>query len=326
MTEKKINMRLSIFDMLRSKSMDKPEMVTVREEKKSLVRILKAKPKAIKHMSEALGNDSVSTDDLKITTAVVESVISGPKRPEPPQTLRAGHKSKPVGASSCFACGARMPVDSDTCPRCHAKYICDLCPEAIAELEKAESTITTGSGYGDDDGDDLGFDEFPIIHFDAMGGIINYLEHTKGESDFVLECSNCGTLIQLDIGRCPLCGNPLEVSDAGLLNLIRGSDFDEECVSELECPQCGEHVTLGDGCCPSCDSTIVDLAKGSSGRKVIPLINTENVVFIHIDLETGDLNYLQKHLNKMAIEHMSIQLDGIGKDGFNEEWQSLSRI
>ena len=110
------------------------------------------------------------------------------------------------------------------------------------------------------------------------------------------------------------------------MSLIRGSDLDEECISELACPQCGDHVTLGDGCCPACDSTIVDLVTGGPDRKVIPLINTENVVFIHIDLETGDLNYLQKYPNKMAVEHMSIQLDGIGNDGFNEGWQSLSRI
>lgn len=326
MIEKKVNKRSSIFDMLRSKSMSEPEMITIREEKKSLVRILKAKPKAISHMSEVLVNDSVSKDDLKITAAVVKGVTSGPGRQKAPQSLNADHTSKPVRAFSCLACGARIPMDSDTCPRCRAKYILDLLPEAIAELERAESAATAGSGYGDDDGDDLGFDEFPIIHFDAADGIINYLEHTEGESDFVLECSNCGTLIQLDINRCPLCGNPLDVSDAGVLSLIRGSDFDDECISELECPQCGERVTLGDGRCPACDSTIVDLVPGSPGSKVIPLINTENVVFIHIDLETGDLNYLQRHLNKVAIEHMSIQLDGIGNDGFNENWQSLSRI
>ncbi len=326
MNEKKVNKMSSVFDMLRSKSKAAPEMVTIHEEKKSLVRILKAKPKAISHMSEVLGNDSVSKDDLKITKAVVESVISGPERPKTPQTLKTDRAPRPVGSFSCLACGARMPMDSDACPRCHAKYIRDLLPEAIAELERAESTATTDSGYGDDDGDDLGFDEFPIIHFDAVDGIINYLEHSEGESDFVIECSNCGTLIQLDIDRCPLCGTPLEITDAGLLSLIRGTDFNEECISELQCPQCGQHVTLANGCCPACDSTIVDLTPGSPGKKVIPLINTENVVFMHIDLETGDLNYLQRHINKMAIEHMSIQLDGIGGDGFNKEWQSLSRI
>ena len=168
MTEKKTSRRMSIFDMLRSKSTDEPEMITIREEIKSLVMILKAKPKAIKHMSEV---------------------------------LRPGRTSTPVRATSCLACGAPTPADSDACPRCHAKYVRDLLPGAIAELERAELTAVGSSGYGDDNGDDPGFDEFPIIHFDAVDGVINYLEHTEGQSDFLLECSNCGTLIQLDIDR-----------------------------------------------------------------------------------------------------------------------------
>jgi len=326
MIEKTVRKTLSIFDMLRSKSEDPPEMITIREEKRSLVRIVKPKPKAIKHMSEVLGSNTVSEDELKITEAVVESVVSVPEHRKAPETSGTDRTQKHGRAFSCLACGARMSADSDTCPRCHAKYIHDLLPEKIAELERAESVAVGSSDYGDDDGDNLGFDEFPIIHFDAVDGIINYLEHTKGKSDFVLECSNCGTLIQLDINRCPLCGNLLEVSDVGLLSLIAGSDFDGECLSELECPHCGEHVILGDGCCPACDSIIVDLTPGGPGRKVIPLIKTENVVFIHIDLETGDLNYLQRHINRVAIEHASIQLDGVGNDGFNDDWQSLSRI
>jgi RNA polymerase subunit RPABC4/transcription elongation factor Spt4 len=326
MTDKKASKRMSIFDMLRSKSTDEPEMITIREETKSLVRILKAKPKAIKHMSEVLGDNSVSKDELKITEAVVASMLSARNGSKVPEVLTPGRTSTPARAVSCLACGAPMPGDSDSCPRCHSKYIHDILPGAIAELERAELTAVGSSGYGDDDGDDLGFDEFPIIHFDAVDGVINYLDHTEGVSDFVLECSNCGTLIQLDIDRCPLCGNPLKISDVGLLSLIQGSDFNEECLSELECPHCGEHVTLGDGCCPACGSIIVDLKQETSGRKVIPLIDSENVVFIHIDLETGDLNYLQRHINSVAIEHTSIRLDGIGNDGFNENWQGLSRI
>lgn len=325
MTEKKVTEKSSIFDRLRSKSMDQREMVSLRVEKKPLVRIVEAKPKAIRHMSESIGEDSLSEDGLRITEAVVEGVASAPERAKRAETRSATPAPKPVRAFSCLACGAPMPVDSHTCPRCHAKYLLDLLPQSVADLEYAESTLAGSRDYGEDDGEDLGFDEFPVIYFDAEGGVMNYLEHKGGESDFVLECINCNTLIQLDIDRCPLCGHPLEVSDVGLLNLIQGSDFDEGCPSELECPHCGEHVTLRDGCCPACESVIVDLSPGSPGKKVVPLIKAENVVFIHIDLETGDLNFLQKHLNRVAIEHASIQLDGIGNDGVNEDWRSQSR-
>jgi rubrerythrin len=328
MTEKKPARKSSVLGAFRSKSKaEEPEMVTIREEKKSLVRVVKAKPKAIKHMSEVLETKSVSAEEMRITESVVERVVAAPEKPKAPRIIGSTPSQKPAKAFVCVECGARMPEDSPACPRCHTRYLRDLTPEAVAELERAVAAATNANRYADDGSDEFEVDEFPIIHFDAKDGLINYLEHDEGKSDFVLECSHCGTLIQLDIDRCPLCGTALEVSDVGVVNLIRDSDFGgEETSSELECPHCGEHVILEGGRCPKCESVVADDTPGSPTRKVIPLIKTENVVFVHIDLETGDLNYLQRHLNRVAIEHTSIQLDGIGNSGFDEDWQGLSRI
>jgi rubrerythrin len=326
MTDKRPARRPSIFDILRSKSEEEREMVTVREEKKSLLRVIKAKPRAIKHMSEVLETKSVTAEEMKITESVVERVVSVPDAPKSPKAVGTASPSRAFRAFTCVECGTRLPAESDVCPRCHARYLMDLSPEAVAELERAASAMGDAGDY-EDEIEDFAFDEFPIIHFDAMDGVINYLEHGEGESDLVLECGNCGTLIQLDIDRCPLCGATLEVTDAGLVNLIRDGEFADEDVPEMECPQCGEHVVLMDGKCPACGSVILDRGvDDAGGRKVIPLIRTENVVFVHIDLETGDLNYLQRHLNRAAIEHMSIQLEGMGDGRFEEDWHSLSRI
>jgi RNA polymerase subunit RPABC4/transcription elongation factor Spt4 len=327
MSEKKSTGKSSARGVFRSKSKAKePEMVTIREEKKSLVRVIKAKPKAIKHMSEVLETKSVSAEEMSITEAVVQRVVSSPEPPNAPKVIGSATSSKPLKGFACVECGARVPEDSPACPRCHARYLRNLTPEAVAELERAVASAADARRYADDDTDDLKFDEFPIIHFDAMDGMFSYLEHDDGKSDFVLECSHCGTLIQLDIDRCPLCGAALEATDVGLLNLLKDCDFGGESGSELECPNCGEHVTLEGGSCPKCGSVIIDDSPTANEKKVIPLIKTENVVFVHIDLETGDLNYLQRHLNRVAVEHMSIQLDGIGNGGFNEDWHSLSRI
>jgi rubrerythrin len=324
MTEEKTKKNRSFLDMFRSKQEDEIEMMTVREEKKSLMRIIKARPKAIKHMSEVLETDAVTEGEMKITKAVMDGVTSAPSSQKAPKVIGSAGPSNPVKSFSCLACGTKMPFDGDACPKCHAKYIHDISPTMLAELELAESTPVNDDDL--DNIDELDFNGAPIIHFDAMDGVMNYLERQTDGADFVLECSNCGTLIQLDIDRCPLCGTALEASDIGLLSLIRGSDFDEESFTELECPQCGEHVTLSDGRCPSCDSVIADMAPETPARKLIPIIETENVVFIHIDLETGDMNWLQRHLNRVAIEHSTIQLDGIGNGGFDEDWQGLSRI
>jgi rubrerythrin len=326
MTDGKTSKKRTIFDMFRSKPEQEPEieMMTIREEKKSLMRIIKAKPRAIKHMSEVLETNVLTEQDMKITKAVMQGVVSAPSSQKSSKITGTAAPPNPANTFSCLACGTKMLMESDACPRCHTKYIRGVALGALAELEQAESTPVGDDDYGD--GDDLDFDGSPIIHFDAVDGVISYFEHQEGESDFELECGSCGTLIQLDIDRCPICGAVLDTTDIGVLSLIRDSDFDGESFSELECPLCGDHVILCDGRCPACESVIVDPALETPGKKIIPLIETENVVFVHIDLETGDLNFLQRHLNRMAIEHMSIQLDGIGNDGFDEDWQGLSRI
>lgn len=309
--------RKSLFGS-KSKKKDDTEYVTVKEEKKTLVRIVKAKPKAIKHRADVLDKKTVTEDEMRITKSVVEKISSSPER----QVQRGPRSTQRVVPKTfaCAQCGAPVPLDADACPRCRVRYIRDIPDEALAELDLAEQL----------DEEELmeikDINDLPVLHFDAMDGLMHYLEHDEGESEFVLECNNCGTLVQLDIGRCPLCGAPLGVTDAGLVSIIAGTGFNEERMSELECPSCGEHVVLVEGACPLCDAVIEGPEGSEADDKTIPLIQTENVVFVHLDLETGDLNYLQRHLNKMSVEHMSIHLDGIGNDGFDKNWEGLSRI
>jgi len=305
MTDDKPVRRSSIFDILRSKQ--ESAMVTVREEKKSLVQAVRARPREIKHISEVLDSKSVVVDSMKSSEGATSA--------------------RETGAFTCVECGTGMQPGIFVCPRCRAKYLTDIPPEAVAELEEAVASASENEDYENDDADALAFDEFPIIHFDAVDGVISYLEHRDGGSDFELECSSCGTLIQIDIDRCPLCGASLEVMDAGLVNLISNAEFADEAVPEMECPQCGEHVVLQDGRCPACESVILGRGPDEAvGRKIIPLIRNENVVFVHIDMETGDLNYLQRHLKRAAIEHVSIQLEGIDDNGYSEDRRGLSRI
>lgn len=310
----------SLFARLTGDKSEKVQMVMVREEKKSLVRIIKAKPMSIKHRSEVLNNKSVTEEDMKITEAVMKGVGSSAR---PTTAVSTATRAEPAPKYFvCVECGARIPEGSCVCPKCRAKYLLDLLPESVAELERAQLEF-----INDDDCLELRTPvTLPVLHFDALDGIISYLEPNNDESDFVLECSHCGTLVALDIGNCPICGTELGVPDVGIMSLLKDTEFDTETFSELECPHCGEQVTLKDGICPSCETVIIDLGASESENRTIPIIRNENVVFVHVDVETGDLNYIQRHLCKLAIEHTSIQLDGIGNESYDQNWKGLSRI
>ena len=311
----------SMLDKLRHKKDESPKMMTVREEKKTLVRVVKAKPKAVKHRSDALQRTTVSDEEMKVTEEVVQRATSAPGGSQNrPSKGRGPPRQKTF---ECPECGAHIPENIEMCPICHVKYLRDICPEALAELDKAMSEATRS--YGDlIEIKDL--DSMPVLHFDTVDGLMNYLEQDDEESEFMLECPQCSAVVQLDEERCPVCGTTLEPSDVGILSLLRGLDFNSEDLSELECPQCGEHVTLENGVCPVCEAMICDPEGSGDDKKLVPVIGNDNVVFIHMDLEKGDLNFIQKHLGKITPDHVSIQLDKISSSDFDHEWKGLSRI
>jgi methionyl-tRNA synthetase len=92
------------------------------------------------------------------------------------------------------------------------------------------------------------------------------------------------------------------------------------------CPFCGEHVSLKAGKCPACGTAVEAVESKDAAKKVAPVVRSENVVFLHLDVETGELNYLQKLAHRLGLGRVSVKLDGIGKGGFEESWSSLSRV
>lgn len=310
-----------MLDILRQKKDDKPRMVTVREEKKTLVRVVKAKPKAVKHRADVLQKKAVSEKEMKITQDVMQRVTSSPGSAT--AEASTAPRQPRIRMFECPECSARIPEESEKCPVCHIKYLKDLCPEALAELDRAMSEETRELS---DLVEIRDVDSLPVLHFDTLEGIMNFLEEDDSESEFVLECPHCSAVVQFDVERCPICSTALETTDVGILSLLSGMDFDSCEMSELECPQCGEHVRLVKGTCPVCDSMIVDPEGSGDENKLLPIVGTDNIVFVHIDLEKGDLNYVQKHLSKVALDHISIQLEQIGSGGFDQEWKGLSRI
>ena len=309
----------SMLGLLKPRKDDSPKMVTVREQKKTLVRVVKAKPKSVKHRAETLKKKAISEHEMKITEEVVKRVTDSPKA----QSAKASPRQPRIRTFECPECGARIPEQSEMCPVCHIKYLKDICPEAVTELDQAMSDV----GHGLSDLIEIhDVDSLPVLHFDTFDGIMNFLEDDSADAEFVLECPHCSAVVQFDLDRCPICNTEIESNDVGILSLLRGTDFDTSDMSELECPHCGEHVSLEDGVCPECSSQILDPEGSGDDKKLIPVIGNDNVVFIHMDLEKGDLNFIQKHLGKITPDHVSIQLDKISSSDFDHEWKGLSRI
>lgn len=282
--------------------------ITVKEEKKKIRRVVKTGKMARKHGSEAFQALAMTEKDIKITEQVMEGIA--PSAPTP---------SKSEETFACIECGARIPTSADRCPHCHSLYLKDVSDEDIEEAEAAEETL-------DQEADEfLATGATPCIHFDAETGTVSYLENDDSDPDFVLECSHCGTEVQFNTDRCPICGTKLEVSDTGIVGLFADMEFAKADSREgLDCPLCGEHVTLVEGKCPACGEKVEG---ADAAEKIDPVIHGENVVFLHLDVETGELNYLQRLAKRLGFEQMTVHLDGIGRGGgFEQDWKSLSRI
>ncbi len=304
----------SLFGVLKARKgkQEETEYVTVREEKRVVRRVVKPKPMARQHASEAFQERALSEKDVKITEEVMESIAP---------TVSTPPASRKERSFTCVQCGAEVPVGAERCPGCKTHYLRGISEQELRELELAEAAQA-------DDGETMepiDKDSVPVVHFDAEAGLISYLETDDRDPDFMLECSHCGTAIQFNTDRCPICGTKLESGDTGIVGLFTDMDFDWDDAGEVDCPSCGEHVKLAKGKCPACNETVC-VERGKASDKVDPIIHNDNVVFLHLDVESGELNFLQRLARKLGFEQLTVQLEGIGKGGFDQNWQSLTRI
>ena len=287
------------------------EFVTVKEQKKKLKRVVKSSPIARSHLSEAFEKPEVTERDIEITEKIIEQIA--PTAEGPP-----GRRSEE--SFICVQCGTRIPKSVERCPKCNAHYLKDVSEEAVQELEDAMISSL------EDAEEILNKKGIPMIHFDAESGTIRYLKDDAREPDFVVECSYCGTVVEFDTDKCPICGRKFDAGDTGIVSLVADTVFDEGCDGEIDCPSCGEHVKIVKGRCPACMEIVHDIGKEDPDSKVAPVIHSDNVVFLHLDVESGELNYLQRPANRLGFEQLTVQLEGIGRGGFDKDWESLSRV
>lgn len=232
-----------------------------------------------------------------------------------------GSSSGATGASfTCFQCGAQVPFDTDRCPQCRSFYVKDVRDEEIDELLRAESTGESALGdFVDAHGSSM-------VHFDTEIGLMHLLEDDRTDPGFVSECSRCGTVVELDTDRCPMCGATLTLEDHGLVRIFKDMDIAPGPVEEADCPYCGEHVTLESGHCPVCDK-ILDVRDGGRDPllKVCPVLLADNVVFMHLDIGTGEIDILQRGLGRPRYHQMSLLLDWAGNGDQGADRKAPSR-
>jgi RNA polymerase subunit RPABC4/transcription elongation factor Spt4 len=237
-----------------------------------------------------------------------------------PQKYATRRLKKPASASfTCFQCGAQVGYDSDRCPQCRSFYVKDVKPEDVDELLRAEQERDRAS-------DEIGrIHGSPLVHFDGEFNLMRLLEDDRADPGFVSECSRCGTVVEVETRTCPMCGTPLDQDDEGLVGVFKNMEFDPAPFEEADCPFCGEHVRLESGNCPECGRVLDTRDEGDPALKVLPVLRADNVVFMHLDIETGEIDILQRNAARRRYDQASMFLDLAENGGHGRTKPGLSR-
>ena len=231
-----------------------------------------------------------------------------PEQPtEAPPVVEAPEPAIPTDEPQefkCMKCGCTLEAHTEECPICGERYV-DLPKDLLAEHEKAEKNNSESLGElaSDVEGD------APCVLSDADEGVIAFLEKDPKAFEVALICSECGTALEFAIDKCPLCGSDMENPDAGLVGLVSEMTFDGDASEEIDCPQCGARVRLAKGKCPECKESIMRSDPNGKSRRLDPVIHGDNVVFLHLDVEAGELSYLQRAIKKEGFEKQTIRLE-----------------
>ncbi len=214
---------------------------------------------------------------------------------EPPRTFK------------CALCETDLENGTDTCPGCGSRYVSGVTDSQLTELEDAERQVSDDSLP--DVTKNVSTVEPPGVRFDAEAGTVSRLPDEEA-----VVCGNCGTEIEFEVDKCPMCGAEL-AEERGIVDLFTDMAFDRDESPEMDCPLCGEHVVLEEGICPSCKEKIQSAEDESDSRRVDPIIHMDNVVFLHLDVSSGEVNLLHRLSRNRGLEQVTVQLDEVGKSG-----------
>ena len=220
----------------------------------------------------------------------------------------------------CLKCATTVPAASEKCPRCGTAYVRE---EISAEAEEAEIDAELAL---DDSFEDLSplfeQDDLGCGYFDVDHGIVAYIEPRRESKDAVFECLNCRTIVEFEAEKCPFCKQPLKKIDDGIVEIVNGvivgEDLDMEISKDVFCPICGDLLALDKGHCIVCETELVSPSEEILSS-LCPVVPSSNLIFLHLDIEKGDLNYLSNSKETPSVETIAPPND----DSFNndiEDW------
>lgn len=193
-----------------------------------------------------------------------------------------------------------MPKDSMRCPNCGATYI----EENVPELTEEEEEFLFGNEIDDPkplfEEDNLG-----CGYFDVDCGIVAYIEPRHAGNDSIYECHNCRTILEFEAKRCPLCGGSLEKVEDGIVEIVNGiivgDDLDLEISRDVFCPVCGDLLALENGRCIVCGTQLLSIVCEDTDY-ICPVVSSDCLVFVHLNVEDGEFNYLMKGKDQECME------------------------
>lgn len=144
------------------------------------------------------------------------------------------------------------------------------------------------------------------VRFHAQTSLVSLAKDLKDE-EFVRECCHCGTEIEFETDRCPICGTRLGSPDSGIVEFFKGAEFAEDRQEALACPTCGEPSLTTEDVCSACGERLSGPDDEQAAR-MDPIIHTDKVVFLHLDVSSGELEYLRRLENTHGFGQATVQI------------------
>lgn len=209
----------------------------------------------------------------------------------------ASAEDKGTRGFDCLNCHSHGLFGMDHCLDCGTRYVWQDIPE-----------VDEGSSD-----DDLSSDSEPLFdqkavecgYLDVEGGVFAFTGPTCSNRYELSECLNCGTLLEIPVKSCPLCGGALDQLTGGLTKLMSGAIAGSRITTDLSgrvfCQSCGDMAYNKGGNCSNCTARL----SPQSVELSIPLSSifpSENIVFAHLNIESGTMECLSQDGQSESIE------------------------
>lgn len=232
----------------------------------------------------------------------------------------------------CPSCGQVSSKGADSCDGCGARYVLQ---DSEFDLDALEESAN-----------DAKIDDFePVVvqdsldcgYFDVDSGTMSFTGPACENKYELSECQNCGTMLEVPVKKCPLCGGGTKKMTGGLGTVLSGAvawrSLDRDSLTKVYCQMCEEMVFARNGRCDNCGGDLAPQSENLSNPIIRPT-SADPVVFVHVNFEAGKVSYLtegdkaepsEAEDNVLQESPSIIDIDVFGRIGmmFDEQTSSI---